>query len=116
VEELALRHGDYALAGVIVTAAVDVDGRPTGARAAYLSCAPTPVVLDLGDSVTGDPSADRVRRLVAGSLHPTDDIHASGEYRRHLAATLTVRALERALARARSGGPAPDPAASEVSA
>jgi carbon-monoxide dehydrogenase medium subunit len=97
VEELARRHGDYALAGVALTVTVDGDGAPVAGRAAYLSCAPTPLVLDLG----ADPAA--VRDLVTDTLRPTDDIHATGEYRRHLAATLTVRSLDRALARARAG-------------
>jgi carbon-monoxide dehydrogenase medium subunit len=104
VEELARRHGDYALAGVVLTVTTDGDGTPTGGRAAYLSCAPTPVVLDLGpalsDGVGGIDLA--LHDLVAGALDPTDDIHASGEYRRHLAATLTVRGVARAIDRARS--------------
>jgi aerobic carbon-monoxide dehydrogenase medium subunit len=117
VEELALRHGDYALAGVIVMVTVDGDGQATAARAAYLSCAPVPTALDLGPAIAGGgAAAGALHDLVAGSLHPTDDIHATGEYRRHLAATLTVRALDRALARARSAGPATDPTASEVPA
>jgi carbon-monoxide dehydrogenase medium subunit len=108
VDELARRHGDFALAGVMLTVTVDGDGTPTGGRAAYMSCAPTPVVVDLGPAIAGAaaaPSPDRrgLYDLVASGLRPTDDIHASGEYRRHLAATLTVRALDRALARARAG-------------
>jgi xanthine dehydrogenase iron-sulfur cluster and FAD-binding subunit A len=122
VEELARRHGDFALAGVILTVTIDEDGVPTAGRAAYLSCAPTPVVLDLdpalvewADAPSGDadgavpPSATPRGRashalyeLVASALDPTGDIHASGDYRRHLAATLTTRALGRALARARA--------------
>jgi carbon-monoxide dehydrogenase medium subunit len=100
VDELARRHGDYALAGVALTVTVDGDGAPVAGRAAYLSCGPTPVVVDLGPAIA-DGAA--VRDLVADGLRPTDDIHATGEYRRHLAATLTVRARDRALARARSG-------------
>jgi aerobic carbon-monoxide dehydrogenase medium subunit len=102
VEELARRHGDFALAGVALTVTVDDDGMPTAGRAAYLSCAPTPVVVDIGPALGdghGAPAA--LYDLVASSLDPTDDIHASGEYRRHLAATLTTRALDRALGRAR---------------
>jgi len=103
VEELARRHGDFALAGVVLTVAVDGDGRPTSGRAAYLSCAPTPVVVDIGPGLDGgDAKASALYELVAAALDPTEDIHASAEYRRHLAATLTVRALDRALARART--------------
>jgi aerobic carbon-monoxide dehydrogenase medium subunit len=109
VEELARRHGDFALAGVVLTVTVDGDGKPTEGRAAYLSCAPTPVVVDIGPALDrGDADANPLYELVAAALDPTEDIHASGEYRRHLAATLTVRALDRALARARSGTASPD--------
>jgi CO/xanthine dehydrogenase FAD-binding subunit len=102
VEELARRHGDYALAGVVLTVTVDGDGRPVSGRAAYLSCAPTPAVVDIGPGLAGDAGANGLYDLVASSLDPTDDIHATAAYRRHLAATLTVRALDRALARARA--------------
>lgn len=112
VDELARRHGDFALAGVALTVSVDGDGAPTAARAAYMSCAPTPVVLDLGPAMAGRRGDRRdlgeLRDLVAAALAPTDDIHATAEYRRHLAATLTARALERALARARAGTDAAD--------
>jgi len=107
IEELARRHGDYALAGVILTVTVDADGTPVAGCAAYLSCAPTPLVVDLS-SALGDGLYD----LVAAALGPTDDIHATGEYRRHLAATLTVRGVAKALARARSA----DAASAEVTA
>jgi carbon-monoxide dehydrogenase medium subunit len=103
VDELALRRGDYALAGVALTVTVDGDGAPTAGRAAYMSCAPTPVVVDIGPAIADPrPGPDALYALVASALDPTDDIHASGEYRRHLAATLTARALGGALARARA--------------
>jgi carbon-monoxide dehydrogenase medium subunit len=98
LEELARRKGDYALAGVALTVTVDDGGEPVAGRAAYLSCAPTPVVVDLTPAVAG---GDDVYDLVAGALDPTDDIHATSAYRRHLAATLTARAVPTARARAR---------------
>src|SRR5919106_845583 len=88
VEELARRHGDFALAGGALMVTGDGDGAPNPG-----------------------PAPD----LVASALDPTEDIHASGEYRRHLAATLTVRAVDRALDRARAGSGATE-RPSEVSA
>jgi aerobic carbon-monoxide dehydrogenase medium subunit len=115
VEELARRRGDYAIAGVVATVSVDDSGAPAAARAAYMSCAPTPVAVDLGPAIVGghrldapDGDAKALYELVAGALDPTDDIHATGEYRRHLAATLTARAVARALARARVDATAPE--------
>jgi carbon-monoxide dehydrogenase medium subunit len=99
VEELARRHGDFAVAGVVLTVTVDGDGNPTGGRAVYLSCAPTPRVVDLTPALA---DGGTVYDLVDASLDPTEDIHASGEYRCHLAATLTVRGVKRALGRARA--------------
>jgi carbon-monoxide dehydrogenase medium subunit len=143
MDELARRHGDYALAGVALTVTTDGRGAPSGGRAAYLSCAPTPVVLDLGPALVsaadggasgssaaggvdggrrgGAPGGDgapgggapagramerAVYDLVSGALSPTGDIHASADYRRHLAATLTVRSLGPALARSRAAADA----------
>ena len=103
VEELARRHGDYALAGVVLTVTVDGSGSPVGGRAAFLSCAPTPAVLDLTPAITGGSVYD----LVADALEPTDDIHATAAYRRHLAATLAGRGVDRALARARESAEVP---------
>ncbi len=45
--EVSRRHGDYAVCGVAALAELDRDGRVGSARAAYLSVAGTPVVLDL---------------------------------------------------------------------
>ncbi|MEJ7845458.1 MAG: FAD binding domain-containing protein [Acidimicrobiales bacterium] len=99
VGELARRHGDYAVAGVALTVTVDAGGSPVDGRAAYLSCAPTPVVVELGPAAA-DPVA--LGEVVAAALDPTADIHASAEYRRHLAVTLTRRAVVTATARARA--------------
>ncbi len=115
MDELALRHGDYALAGVVLTVTVDAGGAPVAGRGGYLSCAPTPVVVDLGPALAGGgEDAGALYDLVAAALDPTDDIHATGDYRRHLAATLTVRAVGRAVERARAATAAAD--ASEVTA
>jgi carbon-monoxide dehydrogenase medium subunit len=104
LDELARRKGDYALAGVALSVTVDSGGEPVAARAAFLSCAPTPVVVELSPAVAG--GAD-LYDLVAGALDPTDDIHATGAYRRHLAATLAARAVPTALARARETAEVP---------
>jgi CO/xanthine dehydrogenase FAD-binding subunit len=75
------------------------------------------VVVDIGPALDcGDTDANPLYELVAAALDPTEDIHASGEYRRHLAATLTVRALDRALARARGGTASPDQSSEGVRA
>ncbi|TDQ53820.1 FAD binding domain-containing protein [Actinorugispora endophytica] len=98
--ELARRHGDYAMCGVAALVTLDDDLRVTAARAAYLSVAPVPLVLDLTEAVAGrtpdTADFDAAGRLVRGRLDPEGDIHATAEYRAHLAEVLTARALREA--------------------
>lgn len=97
--ELARRHGDYAMAGVAV--AVDVeDDVVTGARAAFVGVTDTPEVVDIGDDVVGQ-ARDELDTAAAvatgrGAIDPTADIHATADYRRHLAGVLLDRALREA--------------------
>lgn len=103
--EVSRRRGDYALCGVAAMVWLRADGRIGGAKAAYLSVAPSPVVLDLTEAVAGG-TADAVSFPAAASLaharlQPESDIHATARYRRQLAGVLTERALVEALAEAR---------------
>jgi carbon-monoxide dehydrogenase medium subunit len=101
--EVSRRHGDYAICGVAVLVELDADLRITGARAGYLSVAPTPLVLDLTGVIGGRPhDADlaEVVRFARDAVDPEPDIHASAAYRRQLAGVLTGRALGIAVRRA----------------
>jgi aerobic carbon-monoxide dehydrogenase medium subunit len=95
--ELARRHGDYALAGVGTLVTLDVDRRIEAARAAFIGVDGTPVHLDLTDSLVGQPhdalSTEAAVASARAQLEPSDDIHATGAYRRHLAGVLLVRAV-----------------------
>ncbi|WP_194926601.1 FAD binding domain-containing protein [Catenulispora pinisilvae] len=89
--ELSRRNGDYAMCGVGTSVRVDETGAVTSAKAAYIGMGPVPSVVD----VTGaDFSA--AAEHAADQLDPEDDIHASAEYRRHLARVLTARSLKAA--------------------
>jgi aerobic carbon-monoxide dehydrogenase medium subunit len=88
--EVARRHGDYAVCGVAALVQVTA-GEVVGARAAYISMSATPIVLDFGADI--DAAAERART----ELDPEPDIHASADYRRHLAGVLTDRALRQAV-------------------
>lgn len=81
-EEIARRHGDYALVGV---AAVAEGG---SVRAGYVSVSDTPVVVDL----TGVP-AEEAGDIALHQLQPADDIHASADYRAELVRVLTERVV-----------------------
>jgi carbon-monoxide dehydrogenase medium subunit len=119
-EELARRHGDYALAGVAVVVTLDDDQRVDAARAAFIGVGGVPVVVDLADACGGQSadtgrgqSADTGRGQSAdavgfggavaaahAAVDPDDDIHATADYRRHLAGVLLDRALQAAVRRA----------------
>ena len=96
--EVSRRHGDYAVCGVAAVIELDEAGGIGAARAAYLSVAGTPLVLDL-TAAGADPAA--AARLAMDRVAPASDIHATAAYRRHLAGVLTERAMAGALAHAR---------------
>lgn len=102
--EVSRRHGDYALCGVGASVTLDADGRVTDASAAYLSVAPVPLVVDLGEALAGQRGdaldTGAAARLGRERVDPEDDIHATAAYRRHLAGVLTERVLRTAARRA----------------
>ncbi|MGH3441923.1 MAG: FAD binding domain-containing protein [Nitriliruptorales bacterium] len=94
--EVSRRHGDYALCGVAVRATVE-DGGVGDARAVLIGVGGVPVTVDLTAAEGDVEAADELAR---DAVDPDTDIHATAEYRRHLAGVLTARALRTALARA----------------
>jgi carbon-monoxide dehydrogenase medium subunit len=84
-EEIARRHGDYALVG----AAALVDGESV--RVGYVSVSDVPVVVDL----SGVPAAE-AGDVALEQLEPGDDIHATAAYRSQLVRVLTRRVIEAA--------------------
>lgn len=109
VEELALRHGDFALVAAAARVRVDRDGRVAHACLALGGVGPTPVrIRESEDLLVGQvANPERVAaaaRVAAEKVRPESDVHASAGYRRHLARVLSQRALARALDRAWEGG------------
>jgi len=99
--EVARRHGDYAVCGVGALVELEPGGGVARARCAYLSVSPTPLVLDLTDAVGAGGDLAAAATFARGQLQPEADIHASADYRRHLAGVLTERALRIAVRAAR---------------
>ena len=98
-EEIALRHGDYALA--MAACALDVaDGRVARARVVVGSVADRPTVIDEAAALVGAPVTEEAARAAgeaAGSaVEPADGLHASAAYRRHLTRVVVERAVRRA--------------------
>ena len=91
-DEIARRHGDYALCGVAAVVA------GTSVRAAYLAVDDVPTVVDL----SGVPLAE-VGDAALAQLAPAADIHASADYRAQLVRVLTERVVRAAGARAGVG-------------
>lgn len=109
--ELARRHGDYAMAGVAAIVTLDGDRHVAGAKVGYLGLAGVPVVVELTEQLAGRPhdalDAGQAARDAVDHTDPTDDIHATAAYRRHLAGVLTERALAAAAVNATDTGKVP---------
>jgi carbon-monoxide dehydrogenase medium subunit len=109
-QEIARRHGDYALVGAAAVVTLDGQDQCQQAHLVFLSVGETPVeahqaagVLK-GQALT--PEAIRAAAEAAASVDvdPSSDIHASAAFRRHLVQVLTRRTLEQAFERARGSG------------
>jgi CO/xanthine dehydrogenase FAD-binding subunit len=103
-EEVARRHGDFALAAVAVTLTVS-DGAIAQARIALTGVGPTALraaeaeTLLVGHVLEPDLTG-RVIDAVRAVIAPETDLHASSDYRRHLAGVLAGRAITAAWRRA----------------
>ena len=108
-EEISRRHVDFAMAGAAVTLSVERDGRCREARIVLFGVGPTPVrALGAEQLVAGEALGPALLEAAGGKAseeldEPLSDVHASSEYRRHLAGVLTRRALTEATARAGGG-------------
>jgi len=103
-EELARRHGDFALAGVACLLTLAADGTVADSRLGLIGVGMTPVRAHAAEAVLKgrQPFPALLREaasVVRTEIMPEDDIHATGEYRKELAGILTERALVGALAR-----------------
>ncbi|MDN5894779.1 MAG: FAD binding domain-containing protein [Nocardioides sp.] len=99
-DEVARRHGDYALCGVAAVVGVDGAGAVTSARAAYWSMGDVPVAVDLTEAFVGGRLSDEhlaaAAELALPHLEATEDIHATADYRAQLARVLTRRVVRAA--------------------
>lgn len=103
-EEMARRHGDYALAAVAVVVR-RARGVVAEARVALTGVGETAQRVPAAEAalIGARPEGAALEACVAAvreSIAPGDDLHASAEYRVHLAGVLTARAAAAAWARA----------------
>jgi len=105
--EVARRHGDYAIVGVAAVVNLDDQGKCSEARVVLLSVGDGPVDASqaaqnlVGENPTEKAIEDTADIVAERDIEPTNDIHASTEFRRHLAKILSVQALTRAFERVR---------------
>jgi aerobic carbon-monoxide dehydrogenase medium subunit len=100
-EEFARRRGDFALAAVAAFYDEDGLGRTKDAHIGVIGVSNRPLRIKEAEVVLNgraltDALVVEACRAVSAAVNPPDDIHASAEYRRALAGTLTERALMRA--------------------
>ena len=103
-EEIAQRHGDFALAAAACRARV-ADGTIIGIDIGLGGVEDRPIVVELSD-IAGQPADDPSLPRAAGQavlshIDPLSDHIASSEQRRCLACTLGARAAAKAIANAR---------------
>ncbi|HEV7505846.1 MAG TPA: xanthine dehydrogenase family protein subunit M [Thermoanaerobaculia bacterium] len=103
--EIARRHGDYAQIGVAALVTLDDAGRCREARLVYLSAGDVPIEareaagLLAGQEIT--PAAiTAAAEKAAQEIRPFSDLHATADFKRHLARVITGRALRKAIERA----------------
>jgi aerobic carbon-monoxide dehydrogenase medium subunit len=103
--EESRRHGDFAMVGVAVLLTLDPARQCThvevvlcGVGGVPHKVAAAPALL-LGHPVD-DARLSDLAQIAASEIEPESDLHASTEFRRHLSAVLTRRALRKAAERA----------------
>ena len=103
VLEINRRHGDFAIAGIVAGLALEPNRQVIArARLVYFGVGATPIRVSAAEEAligqaASEPAFEAAAQIAKQESDPTSDIHASEEYRRALAATLTKRALRAAL-------------------
>jgi carbon-monoxide dehydrogenase medium subunit len=104
-QEVARRHGDFAIVGLAVSLTL-TDDTISDARLAFSGVADVPVRAADAEHFLVDerPSAElfeEAARLATAGIDPPADLHGSSEYRKRVAATLVRRGLQAAADSAR---------------
>jgi carbon-monoxide dehydrogenase medium subunit len=101
--EFARRHGDFAITSAAALLEADGAGRITRASLTIGGAAVLPVrATEAEKALVGQvPTPDLVRQACEScrTIEAIEDIHAPASYRQHLAAVLSRRALDKAVAR-----------------
>jgi CO/xanthine dehydrogenase FAD-binding subunit len=107
-EEVARRHGDFALVEVAAVVELEADGTIADAKIALGGANSVPFIPEVVEEfligkMPDDSILKEAATLQLGDLDPEGDIHGSKEYRRYLTGVLLERTLNKAIDRAREG-------------
>jgi carbon-monoxide dehydrogenase medium subunit len=109
-EEVARRAGDFAIAAMGATVTL-ADGHASAARIAITGVGDAPLRVAgaealLAHAAAPDPALlDAAAQAVMDAIEPNSDLHASADYRRHIAGALTRRVVRAAFLRAKGETP-----------
>ena len=106
VEEVARRHGDFALSGTASAVCLDASDRIERCAIALFGMGSTPVRAPAAEAALvgragDDAELSEAAQLAVRDLDPPDDVHASARFRRSVGAHVVRRGLTRALEEAR---------------
>ena len=106
-QEVARRHGDFAMVGLATSVTLNV-GTITDARLAFAGVSDVPARATAAEELLeGErPTAelfDEAARVAAADIDPPSDLHGSTEYRKKVAAALVRRGLREAVGNAMRG-------------
>jgi carbon-monoxide dehydrogenase medium subunit len=107
IDEIARRHGDFAIAGVACAVNLDEEDRASRTAISLFGVASTPIRASSAEELLAGRRLHEIDRAELGAvatrdLEPPDDVHASRDYRRKVTAVLVERAVGRAWEEARA--------------
>jgi CO/xanthine dehydrogenase FAD-binding subunit len=105
--EISIRHGDFAMVAAAAQVALDADGRCMRAALGLGGAGGTPLAFPkIAARLVGtrleDSAVKDAANAAAVECEPGSDLHATKEYRRHLARVLAARALHSAHEKAKA--------------
>ncbi|KIL45070.1 FAD binding domain-containing protein [Jeotgalibacillus soli] len=105
-DEISRRHGDFAIVASACQLTLDDHNKISNVRLVLGGVEAVPLLVEganeimIGEELS-DSLLNKVADIVTGVVDPESDLHASADYRRHLAAVYTKRILQTAYNRAR---------------
>lgn len=103
-EEIAQRHGDFAIAAAAAMAELGEDGNIRTLSLGLGGVEDRPITVDVSQFIgapAGSETAKAIAESAAGTVEPVQDIQANAAYRTQLVRVLGARVLERAFDDAR---------------